>query len=189
MATPTNPTNSTSPSQSSQTPTIRLATPSDVDAIAALIDAAYTPYITRLNGKKPGPMTADHAACVASSSVYILVSSLSTAIATTADSITADTTSLLGCISLTLASHSSSPPALEINNLAISPCSQGKGYGKLLLKFAESKAKELGCAKMELYTNVKMVENLVLYEKLGYREVGRWEQEGFERVFFEKEVV
>lgn len=56
------------------------------------------------------------------------------------------------------------------------------------MAFAESIAAEKEVKKLELYTNVKMVENLALYKKLGYTEVGRWEEDGFERVFFVKEV-
>lgn len=75
---------------------------------------------------------------------------------------------------------------MEINNLAIHPLSQGKGYGKLLLAFAEDVAKEKGLKSCCLYTNVKMVENIALYRKLGYQEIGRWAEDGFERVFFVK---
>lgn len=77
---------------------------------------------------------------------------------------------------------------MGINNLAVSPMAQGKGYGKLLMKFAEDVAKEKRVKKLELYTNVKMVENLVLYKRLGYEEIGRWSEDGFERVFFVKEL-
>ncbi|HEX7058445.1 MAG TPA: hypothetical protein VF176_01160 [Solirubrobacterales bacterium] len=39
---------------------------------------------------------------------------------------------------------------------------------------------------MRLYTNAKMTENLELYLRLGYREVDRRCELGFERVFLAK---
>ena len=41
---------------------------------------------------------------------------------------------------------------------------------------------------MDLYTNAKMRENLALYARLGWREVDRRTESGFERVYFEKTV-
>lgn len=158
-----------------QNPTITLASSEHLKAITDLITQAYTPYIPRLDGKKPAPMTADHAALISSSCVYMLC----------APSTPSTSPAILGCISLSLNATNN---ALQINNLAVSPEAQGKGYGKLLMGFAEDVAKEKGVSKLELYTNVKMVENLVLYKKLGYEEVGRWAEDGFERVFFVKEL-
>lgn len=169
----TNPTSNMS--NNPQSTTISLASPEHLDAISDLINLAYTPYIARLNGKKPAPMTADYASLISSSCVYILSPASAPSTSST----------VLGCISLELGAKSD---ALEINNLAVSPTAQGKGYGKLLMKFAEDVAKEKGVKKLELYTNVKMVENLILYKKLGYEEIGRWSEDGFERVFFVKEL-
>ncbi|KAH0277017.1 hypothetical protein KCU91_g3476, partial [Aureobasidium melanogenum] len=163
-----------------QTTTISLASPDHLNAVTDLITVAYTPYITRLNGKKPAPMTADYAALVKSSCLYVLSASSPNSASASASS------AILGCISLEL---DTTGEALEINNLAVSPTAQGKGYGKLLMKFAEDVAKEKGAKKLELYTNVKMVENLILYKKLGYDEVGRWSEDGFERVFFVKDLL
>ncbi|KAK6004368.1 hypothetical protein QM012_008230 [Aureobasidium pullulans] len=158
-----------------QPTSIEPASLGQLDAISDLITQAYTPYIARLNGKKPAPMTADYAALITSSCLYILYTS----------STSSPSPNILGCISL---EPSSKNEALEINNLAVSPMAQGKGYGKLLMKFAEDIAEQKGVKKLKLYTNVKMVENLVLYKKLGYEEVGRWSEDGFERVFFVKQL-
>ncbi|KAH0379899.1 hypothetical protein KCU92_g7875, partial [Aureobasidium melanogenum] len=164
----------------SQPATISLASPDHLNAVTDLITLAYTSYITRLNGKKPAPMTADYVALIDSSCLYILSASFPSSVSASASS------AILGCISLEL---NTTGEALEINNLAVSPTAQGKGYGKLLMKFAEDVAKKKGVKKLELYTNVKMVENLVLYKKLGYEEVGRWSEDGFERVFFVKKLL
>lgn len=163
-------------SNNPQTTTITLASPSHLNAVTDLVTLAYTPYLARLNGRKPAPMTADYAALIGSSCVYILSTS----------STSSTSPIVLGCVSLELNANGD---ALEINNLAVSPKAQGKGYGKLLMRFAEDVATEKRVKRLELYTNVKMVENLVLYKKLGYEEVGRWSEDGFDRVFFVKELL
>jgi ribosomal protein S18 acetylase RimI-like enzyme len=167
----------------SQTTIIQQATTTDLPAITTLVSLAYSPYLSRLDGKLPAPMTADYVALIASSSLYTLITD----------------GEVVGCISLSLTtpsstasyanatpSSSSSTTALEINNLAIHPASQGKGYGKLLLRFAEAVAKDKGLGSCCLYTNVKMIENVALYGRLGYKETGRFSQDGFERVGFVK---
>jgi ribosomal protein S18 acetylase RimI-like enzyme len=164
----------------SQTTTIQQATPTDLPAITTLVSLAYSPYLSHLDGKLPAPMTADYASLIVSSSLYTLIAN----------------GEVVGCISLsptnptpstqTYPSTSSSTTALEVNNLAIHPASQGKGYGKLLLRFAEDVAKDKGLGSCCLYTNVKMIENVALYGRLGYKETGRFSQDGFERVGFVK---
>ena len=39
---------------------------------------------------------------------------------------------------------------------------------------------------MRLYTNEKMIDNLSIYPKLGYVEVARRTESGFNRVYFER---
>jgi len=39
---------------------------------------------------------------------------------------------------------------------------------------------------VHLYTNEKMTDNLSIYPRLGYVEVARRHEDGFDRVFFEK---
>jgi hypothetical protein len=41
---------------------------------------------------------------------------------------------------------------------------------------------------VSLYTNAHMTENLSLYLALGYVEVGRRREHGFDRVYYEKRV-
>ena len=43
-----------------------------------------------------------------------------------------------------------------------------------------------GFDRIELYTNAAMRENIEYYPRLGYKEIGRHEEDGFERVFFRK---
>jgi ribosomal protein S18 acetylase RimI-like enzyme len=78
--------------------------------------------------------------------------------------------------------------SLLLENVAVAPPAQGRGLGGALVAFAEERARELGLGAVTLYTNARMTENLALYPALGYREVGRRRQDGFDRVFFEKAV-
>ena len=56
------------------------------------------------------------------------------------------------------------------------------------MSFAEEEALRRGLQTIELYTNVKMTENLELYPRLGYQETDRREEDGFSRVFYRKHV-
>jgi ribosomal protein S18 acetylase RimI-like enzyme len=77
---------------------------------------------------------------------------------------------------------------LLVENVAVEPARQGQGIGRALLDFAERRAAELGIPELRLYTHVKMTENQALYVRLGYREVERRTENGFERVFMSKPV-
>lgn len=76
--------------------------------------------------------------------------------------------------------------ALLLDNLAVAPACHGRGLGRRLLAFAEAAARAAGFARVRLYTNEAMTENIALYGRLGYRETGRGEDKGFRRVFMEK---
>jgi GNAT superfamily N-acetyltransferase len=75
---------------------------------------------------------------------------------------------------------------LLVENVAVDPEQQGRGVGRALLGHAERTAARLGLPELRLYTNAAMTENLKLYPRLGYREVVRKTENGFERVFFAK---
>jgi ribosomal protein S18 acetylase RimI-like enzyme len=81
------------------------------------------------------------------------------------------------------------PDALLLENVAVAPSAQGRGIGRALIAYAEERARELALPKVTLYTNARMTENVALYAALGYLEVDRRGEHGFERVFFEKPVV
>jgi ribosomal protein S18 acetylase RimI-like enzyme len=141
-----------------------LATSADVPAIERLVAAAYTKYIARI-GKQPSPMLADYAALVAAGAVWVVTAG----------------TSLAGII--VLRPHADH---LLIENVAVSPAHQGQGFGRRLLAFAEQEARRQGHAEVRLYTHVRMHENLKLYASLGYEEIGRGHEAGYDRVFLRK---
>lgn len=75
---------------------------------------------------------------------------------------------------------------VHVENVAVSPAHQGMGIGGKLIDFVESQTLNRGLKNVELYTNVKMTGNLTLYPALGYQEIGRWSEDGFDRVFYRK---
>lgn len=76
--------------------------------------------------------------------------------------------------------------SMQLDNVAVNPEFTGQGIGKQLIKFVESAALKQGLLAVELYTNVAMTENQVLYPKLGYAETARKQQDGFSRVYYRK---
>lgn len=137
--------------------------PSDLREVKTLVRAAYSSYVVRI-GKEPGPMRDDYGSLIAQGRVYVM-----------------DDAGVVGILVLI-----PEPEAMLLDNVAVSPEAQGKGYGRRLLAFAEDETRRRGLSRIRLYTNVLMVENLSLYLGLGYIETHRGEQNGYARVFMEK---
>jgi N-acetylglutamate synthase-like GNAT family acetyltransferase len=145
---------------------IRRATAADLTDIRRLMTDAYTKYIERI-GRPPAPMTADYAAALEHSRVWVLESG---------DAIVG------ALVTQDRGDH------LLLETIAVASSAQGKGYGRLLLERAELDAAELGLSEVRLYTNEAMTENLTFYPRHDYRETGRALQDGFRRVYFSKTV-
>ena len=73
-----------------------------------------------------------------------------------------------------------------VENIAVDPLFQGKGLGAKLMAFAEAEASRHARARIELYTNQKMTENLDFYPKLGYKRFDERLEDGYRRVYFRK---
>ena len=59
---------------------------------------------------------------------------------------------------------------LLIENVAVAPAFQGRGYGRWLMAHrAEALATSLGRGEVRLYTNKMFAANVRLYFRLGYR--------------------
>jgi GNAT superfamily N-acetyltransferase len=145
---------------------IRPAIFSDVLKIQKIVEDAYAHYVTRI-GRKPAPMTDDYAEHVKGQNIWVLE---------TAEG-------LVGLMVLRVeADH------LLVSNVAVERGSQGKGFGRRLLEFADEFAARNGMGELRLYTNELMRENLAIYQKLGWEEYGRAEQDGFRRVFMRKKL-
>jgi ribosomal protein S18 acetylase RimI-like enzyme len=143
---------------------IRRATGGDVEAIRAIVDAAYALYVPRI-GRALAPVSADYRALVDAGEVWVGVSD----------------GQVVGLVVIRPAGD-----VLELENVAVEPTRQGRGYGRALISFAERRARALGLSQVTLYTNEAMVENLRLYTRLGFIETGRRVEDGYRRVFFRK---
>ncbi len=78
------------------------------------------------------------------------------------------------------------PDHLLIENVAVHPSRQRQGLGRRLMAHAEAEARRLGLDLLRLYTNAAMIENIALYQRLGYRETHRAIEEGRHRVYMDK---
>jgi ribosomal protein S18 acetylase RimI-like enzyme len=76
--------------------------------------------------------------------------------------------------------------SLLLDNVPVLPGEQGKGYGRSLIAFAEHEARDRGFSELRLCTNVLMTENVALYRRLGYTEVGRIRGLGYDRICLAK---
>jgi ribosomal protein S18 acetylase RimI-like enzyme len=78
------------------------------------------------------------------------------------------------------------PDYLLLDNIAVAPVRQGLGLGRRLLAFAEAEAVRRGYREIRLYTHQTMTENQRLYAAIGYEEIGRCTEGGYDRVFMRK---
>ena len=73
------------------------------------------------------------------------------------------------------------PGRLYLGKLAVDPALQGQGHARTLIALAESRAKALGLALLELETRVELTENHALFQHLGFSESARKAHPGFNR--------
>jgi ribosomal protein S18 acetylase RimI-like enzyme len=78
------------------------------------------------------------------------------------------------------------PTTMLLDNVAVSPRAQGRGFGVKLIAFAEARARAAGFAAIRLYTQDVMVENLALYARLGFVETHRAKELGLNRIYMSK---
>jgi GNAT superfamily N-acetyltransferase len=140
---------------------LRPATESDLAAVQHIVRTAYEQYVARI-GRKPGPMLDDYAMLIREGHVYV-----------------ASRHGVVAGILVLIAQSD----AMLLDNVAVAPEAQGTGLGRLMLSFAEQKAREAGYRFIKLYTNEAMVENIALYTRIGYAETHRVEEKGLRRVY------
>jgi GNAT superfamily N-acetyltransferase len=147
--------------------TTRRARASDSAALADVASKSYLPYVDRMGGQRPAPMDADYAGSIARDLVWVAEVGIH----------------LAGFVVLV-----DQPTVTLLENVAVHPDWQGRGVGRLLIAIGEERARATGKDAVRLYTNAAMLENTSLYAHLGYTEVDRAVEDGFDRVFYEKRV-
>lgn len=146
---------------------IRRADARDVSAVGRLVGAAYSGYLDRMS-VPPAPMLTDYAQVIGEG---------------VADVLSVDD-QLIGLVLMIPA-----PDHLLVENVAVHPGFQGQGWGRRLMAHAEAKARRAGLGELRLYTNEVMTENIDFYRRLGFTEVDRRAEGGYDRVFMHKQLV
>ncbi len=84
-----------------------------------------------------------------------------------------------------------SPERAEIKRMRVRPEYQGRGYGQLMLDELEARARALGYQTLHLDTSTLQIPAQRLYEKNGFREVGRdtYQQEVSRDTYQQLEVI
>ena len=126
---------------------IRRALPSDAAAVRELTHAAYAKWVPAI-GREPTPMTVDYDVRVRDHRIELLH---------------------LGGRLVALIELVPEAADLLIENVAVLPAFQGRGYGRRLLAHAETVAASLGLAATRLYTNPLFAGNVQFYGRLGYQ--------------------
>ncbi len=145
---------------------IRKARAEDAGRVRNVVLAAYERYVAVM-GTPPGPMLDDYPARIAADQVWVLQ----------------DANGIAGVLVL-----EDGPNCFLLDNIAVMPDRQGRGFGRLLLDFSEAEAARCGWDTITLYTNALMVENIVIYTARGYVERERRTEKGFDRVYMEKQL-
>ena len=77
---------------------------------------------------------------------------------------------------------------VTINDLAVAPAHQGKGWGKAMLQLGEILANKRGKEQTQLYADVKSEDDFAFYKKAGYSMAANGLDDGYGRVCFQKYV-
>ncbi|MDQ2714593.1 MAG: GNAT family N-acetyltransferase [Chloroflexota bacterium] len=76
----------------------------------------------------------------------------------------------------------------EIKRMRVHPDYQGRGFGQMILSELETRARAMGYKTLHLDTSVLQVPAQKLYEKNGFREVGRDRYRNLEVILYEKQL-
>ncbi|WP_367165753.1 GNAT family N-acetyltransferase [Kosakonia cowanii] len=126
--------------------TMRIAEISDAEAVTALTRMAYAKWIPVI-GREPLPVKADHAAFITEHRVDLL---------------------FCGAELVALVETIQCKEDILIENVAVDPRFQKRGYGRKMLIHAEQLAVQAGLDVVRLYTNSLFEENIRFYNSLGY---------------------
>lgn len=145
-------------------PGIRKAQPADTPKMKNCVKAAYRHYIARM-GKPPGPMLDDYSEVVRKHQAFVAELN----------------GQVVGVLVLILQDE-----GILLDNFAVPPEYQGQGFGRKLVEFAESEARNQGFSHLDLYTHGCMAENIKMYKRRGYVNTERRTVREYQRVYMRK---
>lgn len=145
-------------------PGIRKAQPADTPKMKNCVKAAYRHYIARM-GKPPGPMLDDYSEVVRKHQAFVAELN----------------GQVVGVLVLILQDE-----GILLDNFAVPPEYQGQGFGRKLVEFAESEARNQGFSHLDLYTHECMAENIEMYKRRGYVNTERRTVRRYQRVYMRK---
>ncbi len=126
--------------------TIRSAGPEDAAVVCGITLRAYAKWVPVI-GRVPMPMTVDYDKAVLSSDIDVLMS----------DDVPAGIVVYVRKVS-----------EIHIDNLAVEPFAQGKGYGRHLLAHVEQLARHEKISTLTLLTNAAFASNVSFYQAYGF---------------------
>src|SRR6201996_233790 len=88
----------------------------------------------------------------------------------------------IGCVGL----KGTGGELAEVKRLWVAPSARGLGLGRRLMVSVESAARNIGSRILQLDTNSALPEALNLYRSTGWTEIGRFNDDPYPDVFFEK---
>ena len=148
------------PAPMSEDAAIRPARSADVSAIVKTLQRAFAEYDGRLE-PQPGALRETAA------SLRSRVSPHGAAVAVAGERV-------VGCV---LFEHRGTE--IYLGRLAVLPEWRGHGLARRLVEHVEHEARAVGAAAVTLNVRVALPENIILFSRLGYREVGRLAHKGF----------
>ena len=146
---------------------IRNASIQDLDVIREIALNAYEQYVD-IVGKKPAPMIANFSEHLENDKVFVVEGG--------------DGHKPIGYAIVVTKNGD-----YWLENIAVISTKVKKGVGTQLINYVEEYISKRA-KRYQLYTNVKMVQNIDWYRSLGFEETKRYTEDGFERVFFAKKL-
>jgi ribosomal protein S18 acetylase RimI-like enzyme len=131
--------------------TIRRAELSDLESVQQISADAYIPVYQAICGFVPKPAVEDYRPRIERGEAWLLEE---------------------GNQPVAVVILEERPDHIEVYSIAVRPEAQRKGFGAMLLRFADQRAAAIGVSEVRLYTNTRMERNIALYRRHGFVEVG-----------------
>lgn len=145
---------------------IRQAVQADAGEVASCVCHAFIHYIP-LIGKQPQPMLDDYQALIQDCKVFVI----------------GKDNKIVGVLVL-----EQTKEGFCIDTLAVHPLMQGLGLSKKLISFAATVARKMHYKSLYLSTNQIMHKAQTIYKHLGFVEYDRRVVNGYDRLFFRKDL-